>query len=342
LHNNASSPKVLSSILSASGGTNSYGSYSYNGGTVTIENSQVTASTNTIYAGVTTRVGASRLSGGPVYNDFSMLTCTSSYDGNNRRLGSRCTPDTKVVYVATTGGDFTSIQAALTSIGDNSANNKYLIKVGPGTYTETVQMKQWVDIEGSGEKNTKITFTGSNPDNTGTVRGANNAELRSLTVENTGGVAFDFAIAIYNNNASPSLLHVTAAASGGSLRSVGVYNISSAAPTLTNVTSSATGSSDNRAVLNDGSSPRIVDSNLSSSGGNPNFGITSHAGGTVTIDQSKITGSSNTIFNDFGVTTRVGASQLSGGPVFNAVGGTLTCTGVYDENYVSPGLNVCP
>ena len=57
----------------------------------------------------------------------------------------------------------------------------------PGVYSEQVTMKPYVDIEGSGELTTKITYTGSGSPNTGTVLGASNAELRFLSVENTGG-----------------------------------------------------------------------------------------------------------------------------------------------------------
>jgi hypothetical protein len=42
----------------------------------------------------------------------------------------------------------------------------------------------------------------------------------------------------------------------------------------------------------------------------------------------------STICNDTGFTTRVGASLLDGGAVYNPGGGTLTCAGMYDENYV--------
>src|SRR5205085_11864076 len=140
--------------------------------------------------------------------------------------------------VAKSGVAFTSIQAALTSITDNSAANRYVVRVSPGAYTETVTMKPYVDIEGSGEGNTKISFTGSASANTGTVIGEDNTELRSLTVENTGGITN--AVAIFNSGASPSLLHVTATASGGS-NNYGIRNISSSSPTMTDVTAGASG-----------------------------------------------------------------------------------------------------
>src|SRR2546423_1676689 len=73
----------------------------------------------------------------------------------------RTQPYKNVVSVAQSGGQFTSITAALNSLTDNSAINRYLIRIGPGTYTETVTMKPYVDVEGAGEKSTRITFTGS-------------------------------------------------------------------------------------------------------------------------------------------------------------------------------------
>jgi hypothetical protein len=347
-----------------------------------------------------------------------------------------------VVTVSPEGGDFTSVQAALNSITTNSSTNKYLIWVGPGTYTERVTVKPYVDIEGSGELTTKITFTGSSINNTGTVVGANFAELRSVTVENTGGNTY--AIALYNNSASLSMLHVTATASGGTSANFGVFNINSSSPNMVNLTITATGGSNTYAVYNnnsssptmtnvtargssatstnmgvfnyssyptmtnvtatgaggfnsygvynnsasptmnnviaagsggssinsgvdnvsssapnmnnvtatafgtantnygmsnDTSSPTIRASNISAIGGSSNYGVWSTTSGTVTIDNSKVTASTNTIVN--GAITRVGASQLSGGAVVNS-GGTLSCSASYDENYVSPGLNVCP
>jgi hypothetical protein len=147
-----------------------------------------------------------------------------------------------VIVVARGGGDFTSIQAALNSIGDNGAANRYLVWVAPGTYTGTVTMKPYVDIQGAGELATKIIAGGSASANTGTVVGADNAELRFLTVENSGGNTVG--IGIYNHSASPRFTHVTVVVSGaiefGQI--YGVYNdVSSPAMTDMTITVDAPG-----------------------------------------------------------------------------------------------------
>jgi hypothetical protein len=265
-----------------------------------------------------------------------------------------------VVTVSQDGADFTSVQAALNSITDNSATNKYLVWVGPGTYTETVTMKQWVDIEGAGEKVTKITFTGTAgaaPEliNTGTVVGASNAELRSLTVENTGG-GNNYGVAIFNSNTSPSLLNITATASGAG-GNFGIRNIGSSS-SINNVTVTASGGSNNRGVFNIGSSPSMNNVTVTASGGyNDNTGmdnennsspsinnvtVTASGGSSnsdlgifngsssLTVNNSIITGSTKSILSNSDGTVKVGASQLGGGPV----AGPVTCAGVYDENYI--------
>ena len=60
----------------------------------------------------------------------------------------------------------------------------------------------------------------------------------------------------------------------------------------------------------------------------------------VTIDGSELTGSTNTIYNSSLFTVRVGSSKLAGGLVV-LNGGTVTCSGVHDENYIF-SANTCP
>jgi hypothetical protein len=90
-------------------------------------------------------------------------------------------------------------------------------------------------------------------------------------------------------------------------------------------------------VYNYSSSPTIHNSTISASGGTSNYGIYNDATSgahTVTVNNSQITGSTNTIRNDSEFTTRIGASKLDGGAV-NANGGTLTCVFTYNASYVA-------
>jgi hypothetical protein len=189
-----------------------------------------------------------------------------------------------VVVVAKSGGDYTTISDALNSITTASVSNYYLIKVMPGVYNERVVMKEYVDIEGSGELNTKITYTGSSTLSQATLKGANNAELRTLTVENTGGD--NFSIAIYNDSTSPRLTQVTASASGGT-QSFGVSNTSSSSPVMTDVSATASGGSNNNTgVYNGLSSPEMTNVRASASGGTQSYGVYNYGSSPKMMDVS--------------------------------------------------------
>ncbi len=154
----------------------------------------------------------------------------------------RAEKEGNVITVAKSGGDFTSVQAALDSITDAGAANPYLIRVAPGVYDGRVTMKSYVDIEGSGEAVTKLTRTtdyySSQSGGYGTLVGADNAEARFLTIEAKGDDGQTSAVK--NVSASPKLTHVTliAEAIGGRPEwgAVVVVHNQSAAPVLTDVT----------------------------------------------------------------------------------------------------------
>jgi hypothetical protein len=213
-------------------------------------------------------------------------------------------PYKNVVTVAQSGGQFTSITDALNSIPDADDTNRYLVRVGPGTYTDRVFMKEYVDIEGAGENATRITHPGSpNPD-TGTVVGANNAELRSLTVENTGNDSE--AVAIFNDEASPSLLHVTVIASGGSVTNYGLYNRNFSSPKVTDVTVTAwDGPNLVQSIIGvfnlNGSSPNMTDVTVSASGAViSNFGVTNNSSSPV-MNNVTVTASGGAYNHNVGV-----------------------------------------
>jgi hypothetical protein len=138
----------------------------------------------------------------------------------------------------------TLLLKALSSITDASSSKPYLIRIEPGSYdvgSSSVQMKEYVVIEGAGEGVTTITGN-VNMASSGVVNGADNAELRRLTVVNTS--AMDYGYAIYNSECSPAISFVTAQA-GQADHSCGVYNSGTSSniirPVMTNVSATVSG-----------------------------------------------------------------------------------------------------
>lgn len=193
-----------------------------------------------------------------------------------------------VVLVAKGGGQFTSVQAALDSITEAAADNRYLVRVAPGVYAERVTMKSWVDIEGSGPGVTVITAGGADvEDDAWTVLGAD-AALRSLTVENTGGG--QYAEAIRNVDVSPRLHDLAINIGGASLRAQAILN-SGSSPLITEaqiVGASETTGSVFGVVGGDGASVdlRHVEIDLSGPGFNTGVGFSS---GSLDLSFSKVT-----------------------------------------------------
>jgi len=212
--------------------------------------------------------------------DAADLTCETAtiYDPNDGCAVATTSPLDNVVTVSPSGGDYTSIQAALDAI-TASESDRWLIRVGPGTYTETVTMESWIDIECAGECVTIVQSSGSSAADTGTVVGADNAELRLLSVTSDGGDVDAFAIAIYNDFASPKITHVTAGGSGATDVNCAIYNTSSS-PVLRSLTltATATGDADAHALENrNNSAPITSDIQIDASGGLNAYGVYNHS-----------------------------------------------------------------
>jgi len=119
-------------------------------------------------------------------------TSTTVAAGNHTHDASYSKKYANVVVVAKSGGDYTNPVTAVNSITNASAINPYLVKVMPGLYdlgSATLQMKPYVNLEGSGSDNTIITSANSNVDDptctVGTIMMANNTTLKNLKVINT-------------------------------------------------------------------------------------------------------------------------------------------------------------
>jgi hypothetical protein len=102
-----------------------------------------------------------------------------------------------VVTVARSGGDFTSVQAAIDEISDANPENPYLVWVAPGVYSETVRLKPYVHLQGAGEEETIIVSAISNagwPPTQATLVLTRHVSLRDLTAINTGSGTMNVAL----------------------------------------------------------------------------------------------------------------------------------------------------
>jgi hypothetical protein len=118
----------------------------------------------------------------------------------------------------------TALLNAVGGISNASATKRYVVKLEPGIYdvgtgttptASLVQMKQYVDIEGSGQQATIIQGPGSNDNSFAVVQLASNSELRNLKVVSTGVSGQSYALPIFATGTSNnSVSDVTVAASG--------------------------------------------------------------------------------------------------------------------------------
>jgi hypothetical protein len=238
-----------------------------------------------------------------------------------------------VAIVAKSGGDYSDPVTAMNSIADwcgaPSAINPCLMKIMPGVYDiggTPVQMQSFVDIEGSGEKVTKITANiGFGPDGwwSGTVNAASDAELRFLTVESTSDALNTATSAIYVTNASPKITNVTAIGANTSMGN-GVF-IFKGSPILENVTTSGGQSS----VYVYFGSP--VMRNIKASGGYNGLITIGNVGDRTILENSVV--DSLYMYQQSGQTLiansridRVRKDYYSGT-------GTLKCFGVYNSSF---------
>ncbi len=109
------------------------------------------------------------------------------------------------IIVAKSGGDYTSVAAALASITDAAEDNAYLVQVMPGEYTETslVEVKSYVHLQGSGPNATIIRSTRTNTTQNNlaaSVELMDNGRISDVTVRNEG--TGNYGIALYSTQTS--------------------------------------------------------------------------------------------------------------------------------------------
>ena len=166
-----------------------------------------------------------------------------------------------------------ALLTALAKITDASESNTYLLVIEPGVFdigSNSLQMKQYVTVQGFGEDLTTITGNIQGI-SSGVVEGSDNGELCNLKVINTGGG--DYSIAIYNSGASPKITNVTAEASGGTSYTIGIRNDNSSSPEMTDVTATAQGGDYNYGIYNVDASPTMTYVTVTAQGGKNSYGV---------------------------------------------------------------------
>lgn len=288
-----------------------------------------------------------------------------------------------VAVVAKGGGEYTDPITAMSDIstwcGTPSATNPCMLKIMPGVYdigANSMQMQNYVDIEGSGENVTKIIGSGRVVSAIIPGQSEENTEIRFLTVESTSNSIHVISISNYYDY-YPKFTHITVIGANG------IY-IKRASPIMNNITVIAnngrgidtfesnaiinnakiTSSGDNYGILMFDSSIRMSNvtvtvngSGLSfveaiavyfssatlnnvtvhASGGTTNTGVQVSEGG-VDIHDSDIYGSTYSV--DAG---KYGIAWVANTKLHRQVSGlgTIICAGVYDENYTFYA-NTCP
>jgi len=111
-----------------------------------------------------------------------------------------------------------ALLSAVAGITDASATKPYVVKVDPGIFNlggNSLNMKQYVDIEGTGQLATVIQGTGQTASFTnGVINGAANAELRNFQLQSQASGA-NYSFAIYVQAANTSIRDVTIVSTGG-------------------------------------------------------------------------------------------------------------------------------
>ncbi|MGB2894854.1 MAG: pectinesterase family protein, partial [Anaerolineales bacterium] len=142
-----------------------------------------------------------------------------------KRAGNTSANPANVIVVAKTGGDYTSIQAAIDSIADADPDNPYLVHVAPGVYNESVTLKPHVHLQGSGQGATIVnaSISTGQPASTAALVLGNHVSVRDLTVINSGSDMRYVSILAPAGSSEVLVDHVTVEARGGSSNNYAFY-----------------------------------------------------------------------------------------------------------------------
>lgn len=260
-----------------------------------------------------------------------------------------------VVVVAKNGGDFNTINAALASITNASADNQYLVNIMPGTYYEQISTKDYVMLKGAGREVTKISYNSDNNGNATVNVTSNNSPIEGLTIEGSNlylalavsatfgrGLFTDCNIVAKNGSSNVALL---VGPGGFSIKNSNVvatgwgdaYGIRSDSYGVSQEESSFDGSSvnvisENSAfgfyIISDGQTINVTNSKITqTSPGIYDFAFVSQRNATIYLNNTIVTGKHRSIISQ-GAAFKAYNTQISG-----VASGSLKLTNCVDGNY---------
>jgi hypothetical protein len=235
-----------------------------------------------------------------------------------------------VVVVAKSGGDYTSVQAAIDSITDAESNNQYLVWVAPGMYEEQVTMKPYVHLQGAGQEVTVIWSNASSsewPPDAATLVLASDTSLRDLSVRNFGTGDTNTALLGTGGIMRTLVADVTAQATG----SGGVNNLAiflggyGTSVTLQQMNAlGEDGSNLNAGLYNQGGAAAVLlGGSFTGRGGTYARGISSRNSDT-TLEVTGVTALGENGGNNNGLAHGDGAAAVLRGGSFTGRGGTFS------------------
>ncbi|MFZ6026117.1 MAG: pectinesterase family protein [Chloroflexota bacterium] len=239
-----------------------------------------------------------------------------------------------VIVVAKSGGDYTTVQAAIDSISDSSATNPYLIRIEPGIYTEQVVLnKPYVYLEGSGTGSTVIqsATAGSDVATAAVVRVTDAGDygwIKDLTIKHTA-TSGTYAVGLYTAGRWIGILGVEINLQSTVANFVyGVYNTGADAIASARETGVQHNSSNTSPLTYAWSTQAGAKSYLMRCAiGAADYAFLNRDAGELNF---RFGVASGVIDNGAGFTARLLFSELTGGTTIN--NGSLTCAGTFDES----------
>lgn len=245
-----------------------------------------------------------------VQDDGGMPLFNVDSSGN---VFTSATPYFRTVIVGPVGTELENGAAlldAMAGITTASAGNPFLLYVEPGIYdmgTAHLQIKPYVDVQGSGQGQTVLRSAGGSTIGSGaTVEVQDRSEVRDLSIENSGGG--DFAVGVYAAGHGV-LRDITVQVSGAADDGYGVIVPSCDSILIDGVTAEASANTNTSAGVSflSCTTARISNSTVSGlDGGASNFGVQSGATETLITNVSATadgTGSASALATDRSDTT---------------------------------------